>query len=332
MIDLRYGEMPVAFEPAVQRIKKEANNINKYPDENYTQLIHTFAQKEQIKKENILITNGSMSSFNMILSALYQKNASMLIPSPTFFGFEQSAKHLGYKIQTLLLDQKFWLTINAIKEKILPQTTLIVLANPNNPTWNMLVNNDQIQELLEEMNAYIIIDESYFAISQESCVPLIKQYDNLIVLRGFSKWYGLAWLRIGAILANPLLIQRLANDASSLNKFPVNSIAVHAAQEVLQQQKEMDQYIATFSALKTDFEKQLWQIPEVQILATKTTFSLIYTPLCNSELCKKLETHGVLIKKTSIYPNLEKNMSVISVPSRNDMSHVIKAFVTVLWQ
>ena len=132
--------------------------------------------------------------------------------------FKKKTIKIGYDTKLTLDTQKLYKNINS-------KVSLIIISNPNSPTGTVL-NLNEIKKILEKAKKYkikVVIDEAYFGFSLVTACPLIKRFKNLIVLRTFSKAYGLAGLRIGYAISNPANIEELTNIKPM---YEVNSLAI----------------------------------------------------------------------------------------------------------
>jgi histidinol-phosphate aminotransferase len=150
---------------------------------------------------------------------------------------------------------------------ITPRTKLIFIANPNNPTAN-LVDRATIIELLEKTTCLVVIDECYFEICQATVADLIDQYPHLIVLRSLSKGFGLAGLRLGYGLTNPQLVDYLYRVAQI---FPVNQLAIVAGIAALGDLDYMQTKLAEIS-FERDLLAQAMTMLGLKVYPSATNF------------------------------------------------------------
>jgi len=330
IIDLRFGENPEAFSPAVEAIKEEAEMINMYPDSKRQKLISLVSKKEQINKENIYISNGIAGAIHIIFTIYANKNFEIILPVPTFPDYEFTGKDLGYQIKEIPLEKDFSLDVEKLIKSINKNTKFIVIVNPNNPTGNSLISNKDLENILKSFKGFVIIDEAYFELTNETSIGLLDKYKHLIIFRGFSKGYGLAGLRIGIVFANKEIIKKINETEGKSNKFIVNRLALKAAESVLLNQHIAKKYVDTFLSTKKEFETKISKIKGIQVLESKTSFSLFRLNKPLNDVPKKLKKKRILIKSTEIYKNFPNDIMIIGVPKREEIQYIYNSIKEII--
>lgn len=182
--------------------------VNRYPDTDSSELTKAIAKAYGMKAKNVVCGVGSDEIIDCILASVLEDNDKVLMPYPSFSMYSQFALlNGGFSLQ-IPLKKDFSYDVEAMKEAIKAhQPKVIFICNPNNPT-GCIMSPKCIREILEMAEGVVIVDEAYedFASQTISVVPLALQYDNLIVLRTFSKAYALAGARVGYALASEALI------------------------------------------------------------------------------------------------------------------------------
>ncbi|HAC65449.1 MAG TPA: histidinol-phosphate transaminase [Cyanothece sp. UBA12306] len=232
-IRLDKGEFPYPPSPkVVQAIATAASEINRYPDVLGGDLREALAKYTGKKINQIIIGNGSDDIIELILKVFVTIGEEVLLPIPTFFVYDFATQVVGGNSIAVPRNKDFSLNTDAIFEKLSDKTKVIFIANPNNPTAN-LVNRNTILEILERVECLVVIDECYYEFCQETVSDLVEKYPNLIVLRSLSKSFGLAGIRLGYAIANETIIDYLYRAAQL---FPVNKLAIIAANAALEEQ------------------------------------------------------------------------------------------------
>jgi len=221
-IDLTFSENPLGAPSLVK--KRIGFNVSQYPKKK--KLINTISEKFCIPRENILIGAGIDEFINLIPQAVLKKGDLVLIPRITFPRFEQAARLLGGRPILIPMKKDFGVDFEVLERKAQKRTKLIFIANPNNPT-GLVEDKRKIIELAKKTKAILICDEAGidFVGEKNSLVREAVRIKNLIVLRGFSKGYGLAGLRIGFCVAQAEIIEKIH---SIQLPFSVSSIAIRA--------------------------------------------------------------------------------------------------------
>jgi histidinol-phosphate aminotransferase len=224
-IRLDKGEFPYPPAPAViSAIQAAASGINRYPEVLTNTLRQAIADYNRVDLDRIFVGNGSDDLIELVLKICIEPGDEVILPVPTFFVYGAASQMLGGVTVAVPRQDDFGLDVAAILAAITPRTKLIFIANPNNPTAN-LVDRAALIELLDQTDCLIVVDECYFEICQTTIAAEIEQYPNLIVLRSLSKGFGLAGLRLGYGITNPQMTDYLYRVAQI---FPVNQLAIAA--------------------------------------------------------------------------------------------------------
>ncbi len=237
VIKLASNENPFGFSKnVINAINKFSKNLNRYPDGYAKDLKEKLSKKLNIGISNLIIGNGSDEIIDLVIKAYLSKNDEVLTCFPTFSYYKISAKSFGVKFKEIPL-KNYKFNVEGLLNSINPRTKLIIICNPNNPTGTFL-NYDELTYLIENTkNILILIDEAYFEFYDEDKkvdgVELIKRFKNkdIIILRTFSKIYGLAGLRIGYGISKREIIENLHKVKPPFN---VNYLAQISAIEALE--------------------------------------------------------------------------------------------------
>ncbi|MBA2656279.1 MAG: histidinol-phosphate transaminase [Tatlockia sp.] len=239
--------------------------LNRYPElEAQSQLQLQLAELYQISSEQILITRGSDDAIDFLMRFfLHAREDSFMQCSPTFPMYEfyarlQQIEMLDVPLST---ENSFKFTAQQLIERWRPNCKLIMLCNPNNPTAS-LVALETIADLCQEFKnrAIIVVDEAYIEFTQTvSATTLLDSFDNLIVLRTLSKAYGLAGLRLGAMIAQPQLIEALQQLIPPyILASPVIQLARKALSDKNWFQEKIKLILAERDLLTTAFKRSPW--------------------------------------------------------------------------
>lgn len=187
-----------------------------YPGSNYTELREKVAKYAKVSPSNIFVGSGSDEIIDLLLRLTLDIGDAIVDCPPTFSMYPILAKLSKGKIFDVPRKKDFSLDISKIREKLQKTNVkLFFLANPNNPTGTITLLRDI--ELLLQTEKLIVVDEAYVEFSNQTAIPLLKKYPNLIVLRTFSKWAGLAGLRIGYGCMDPYFVDQLMKIRTPFN-------------------------------------------------------------------------------------------------------------------
>lgn len=208
---LNANESPYGAPQELQEYMKENIEkllVNRYPDTDSSKLIDAISKAYKVKSENVTCGVGSDELIDCILASCLDEDDKVLIPYPSFSMYaEFTLLNCGKGIK-VPLQSDFTYDVEAMKEVIKKeQPKVVFICNPNNPTGCVMARED-IEAILKLSKGLVIVDEAYedFASQDISVIPLTSQYDNLIVLRTFSKAYALAGARVGYAIACKELI------------------------------------------------------------------------------------------------------------------------------
>ncbi len=224
-IKLNTNESPYPPAPGVlAALKSEAGDLNLYPDPEATDLVGALSLYYGIKTENILTGNGSDEILTFAFMAFGERDRGIALPDITYGLYAIYAKLFGIPAFYIPLKEDFSLDIEAFMNV---DKTLII-ANPNAPTC-LLTPVSQLERLLAARDdRVVIIDEAYIDFGGQSCLPLINKYDNLLIIRTFSKSRALAGARLGVAFGCKELIQDLHTIKYSFNPYNVNRLTLAA--------------------------------------------------------------------------------------------------------
>jgi histidinol-phosphate aminotransferase len=263
----------------LQALQKAARKINYYPNFSFNMpraLLEKISQKLEVHVENILLTNGLNEAIDLITRTFVGEGEKALIPVPTFWQFEIATLRQGatpIRINLLKDDEydfdKDIIISTAMREKV----KLVWICNPNNPT-GVHVEEDKIIKVVKSLKSLVVVDESYSEICGKSIVSFVPRFKNLIVLRGFSKTYGLAGLRIGYVVAHPSIIRALIRMKIPFN---VNIMAQVAALAALENE---NYYKKIWKKIREEREKLKEKLRNMglKVFDSETNFILLKTP------------------------------------------------------
>ena len=210
IIDFSSNVNPLGCHPGVKKyLKKQLNQIHVYPDSESIRLRSNLKWFTGLSTSQILIGNGATELIYNFCSAFVNKRSKVLIPCPTFSEYEKAVKFFGGKVisfKTLNLNTDFQKFLTKI-----PTKGIVFICNPNNPTGEILSkkNMEKIVKTAEKKSSLVFVDETFIELvpdSNSSLAKTLKSYENLFILRSFTKSFGLAGLRIGYGLGSKKII------------------------------------------------------------------------------------------------------------------------------
>jgi len=227
IIKLASNENPLGPSPAaVAAMNSALDNINLYPDGNAFYLKERLSKKLGVEPSNLILGNGSNEIIEFVGHALMEPEVDVVVSQYCFLVYPLVAKLFGANLVTVPA-RKYGHDLPAMLKAITPRTRVVFVANPNNPTGTVVSRADLVRFVQQvPPHVLLVIDEAYFEFTEDPTdfIPEIRQgrHLNLLLMRTFSKIYGLAGLRIGYGIANRRLIEALEKVRQPFN---INSIA-----------------------------------------------------------------------------------------------------------
>jgi histidinol-phosphate aminotransferase len=195
--------------------------IASYPDRESGERVA--ARFFRLSPEQVLLTNGVDEGLQLLAFTYLSEGDEAIVTDPTFGMYPVDIAATGAEMVSVFSRDDFAFPLASVLAAINARTKMIMVANPNNPTATVAARDDVIRVIEAAPNAAVLIDEAYFEFYGETVLDLLPKYDNLFVARTFSKAYGLAGLRIGAMLGNPDQIGYIRRITPPFN---VNSVAL----------------------------------------------------------------------------------------------------------
>jgi threonine-phosphate decarboxylase len=332
IIDFSSNVNPLGCHPGVKKyLKKQLQKIHIYPDSESTRLRSNLKWFTGISTSQILIGNGATEIIYNFCSAFVNKKSKVLIPCPTFSEYEKAVKFSSGKIipfKSLNLNEDFQKFIAKI-----PIKGIVFICNPNNPTGEILSkkNMEQIVKIAEKKSTLVFVDETFIELvpdSNPSLVKTIKKYENLFILRSFTKSFGLAGLRIGYGLGSKKIIETLQRIKIPWN---VNYIAQSAASAALCYSNFLDKSRQNIKKESSFLMNSLSNLEWMSCFISSTNFILIKTKINSKILQKKLLKKNILIRDCSTFCGLDENYVRIAVKNRKENQILIKALGEIKW-
>lgn len=205
-------------------VKNSASEINRYPSGEYRELKEEFSEYLGVEEDQISFSNGLDEMIDIITGIWGRRN---FIPVPTFSQFAEASRRRDQEtLEVSMMEQGEY---RIRDEKISFGADIIWLCTPNNPTGTE-IDGEKIIEICEKALGIVVVDECYAEFSGSSYVDMIREFENLIVLRSFSKSFGLAGLRLGAALSSAENIEMIEEYRQPFN---VNRMAAEAGKAAL---------------------------------------------------------------------------------------------------
>jgi len=224
VIKLDANENPYGCSPKVMEALSKYDSFSVYPDADQRELRKLLEGYVGVGAEHIVASSGSDQMIGLIMQLFVSPGEEVINFPPTFEIFRFAIALCNGRVVDVPRDENYNVDIAAAKKAITKKTKLILLANPNNPTGNPTSQSD-ILELLDT-GVPVVADEAYVEFRGETVTSLVSKYKNLMVLRTFSKWAGLASFRIGYGIFPPEIADYLMNIKMPYSVSTASTIAV----------------------------------------------------------------------------------------------------------
>ncbi|HMF58162.1 MAG TPA: histidinol-phosphate transaminase [Pyrinomonadaceae bacterium] len=290
-------------------------------------LRESLAAHHNLSPENFVVSNGAGEALAWtFLLKLVMRPGRLIAPYPSYERFVEAGKRYSTELIEVALDaETFSLPLDSFVETARNgRATLGLISNPNNPSGNLLLDEAGMAKLLDETpDCLWIIDEAYADYAGVSFAPWVRERTNLIVLRTFSKAYGLAGLRVGCAIAHPTVAQQLARVRLP---WAVNSASLAAAQAALEDQGYLKEITGRIRDDCLKFYSELGKIPYFHVHPTAANFFLIHLAgIEPASLKKHLAAHRIQVRSR---PDMPDHIRVTSMlPHENQhLLNVLREF------
>ncbi|MEM2953530.1 MAG: threonine-phosphate decarboxylase CobD [Candidatus Bathyarchaeia archaeon] len=321
---------------ALKAIKKFARLVKFYPDQDPMELKESICEYVTgINPKNVLIGNGSIELIYMFVE-LFGRSYEVLIPVPSFTEYERAASRAYAKPLRVKMLEDFSLDTNMIKDAITENTRIVIVCNPHSPSGR-LFNREPILNLIDfccSKNVYVLIDENYIDFinlcKNYTVAPYVHKYDNLFVVRSFSKFFGMPGLRLGYGIGASKLIQSLENFRQPWN---VSAPSLIAAQAALKDASFIEKTKKYMSREREKFAKMLKEIKALKVFPSETNFLLVRILdgyMTAKELKEKLAEKGILIRSCEDFCGLDERYFRVSVRKTKENLMLVQALKTIL--
>ena len=326
IIKLSANESALGVSPRVKKILQNKELlISKYPDGKAKNLRKEISKKFKCDFERIICGAGSDEIIQMICQLYLKPSDEVIVPQYSFLMYRIYAQIVGAKV-VFSKEKNFKVSINEIIKKVTRKTKLVFIANPNNPTGTYLTRAELV-DLRKKLNKNIllVLDDAYFEYMKnkdyKSSLDLFKNKDNVVVIRTFSKIYGLASLRVGWGHGPKKII-------SAMNlirpPFNVNQVAQMAAIEALKDRKFINNSVK-HNIREANKVRNVLQ--KLKILSNEVTANFL---LLNFDRCKfsanyifnKLQSKGIILRSTEDGYNIKNKLRLTIGSTKENMRFI----------
>ncbi len=273
VIRLNGNENPYGPSPKVTEALGRFQHYNHYPDPGQRRLREALSDYLEVDPGRIVCGNGSDELIDMLLRMFVGPGDNVLLPTPTFGMYAFNTEVVGGDPVSVPRDDNFEIDLEAVRLAVTPNTKAIFLASPNNPSGN-IATQAQVRGLLET-GVLVVVDEAYYEFCGESVLPMVEEYPNLVVLRTFSKWAGLAGLRLGLGVMDPAVSQTMMSMKPPYNVTLPAEVALLAS---LEDRPTLMSRVQSIVQERDRMMSLLQQIPGVRPWPSRANFILCGLP------------------------------------------------------
>ncbi len=273
-----------------------------YPDANAYELRMALADKCKVDPYELMFGDGSNELIKLLSLCFLESGDEVIVPDPSFGEYLRTATVCDASVKAIPLTEEYVNDLPAMAAAISTKTKMIYICNPNNPTGTV-VNDLQMRQFMHRVgqDILVIMDEAYFEYIEDEDSPdgidYFKKFPNIVVLRTFSKAYGLAGLRVGYGIADKEVV-------AAVNKvrepFNVNLLAQAAALAVLQD-KEYIAKSVEFNRVERNYMTKELEAMGLEVVKSQANFILVETGTDSVQLFKALLKKGVIVRTGEIF-------------------------------
>ena len=336
LIDFSASINPLGPSPqALRAISQAQSLLQHYPDPDCAALRRALAARWRCRPSQIVVGNGSTELIHLLPSALSLRR--LLVIGPTFSEYERAMVQCGGQVRTIMADcadgyaPPLEAAIRAVKRGR-PAVDAVLLCNPNSPT-GQASDAEGVVELVrvtEDAGVRLIVDETFVDYCEErSILSLIGQYGNIIVLRSFTKFFGLPGLRAGYLVASSDVSQAVRAVQSP---WSVNTLAQEAALAALKDRRHAERSRRFMAQERTRFASRLDALPGCRVFPSQANFLLMELPPKweAGTLAARLRRQGILIRDCSAVPGLSMHNVRLAVRTRRENDRLVKVLSGLL--
>jgi|SRR5579859_35957 len=275
-----------------------------------------------VAAEQVLLTNGADEGIDLLCRAYLEPGNEIIVVTPAFAMYEVFAQAEDAKVVRVPTGADFSFPTERVLETITPQTRVIVICNPNNPTGLAVARSSILKVIEAAPDAAILLDEAYFDFYGQTLMDQIGKRPNLFIARTFSKAYGLAGLRLGVMAGDKEQISVLRRMVSPFN---VNAFAMECLAEALADREFVSAYVAQVRAGREWLKKQLEQL-HFKCWPSEANFVLCRLSESKKVILEALRARGIALRDR---PDCEGCVR-ITIGKQHEMERLITELKQVL--
>ncbi len=296
------------------------SGVNRYPHPDYGELKREIAGYTGVDEECISAGNGASEVLRTICDITLEPFDRVIIPVPGYSLYAMLAMVRDARIEFIEAPE-YKIDAELVESLDVQDAKIVFLCSPNNPTGN-IIPGEEIKRIAKKCNGIVVVDEVYAEFTGKSCIELTKKYSNLIVVRSFSKFFGLAGLRVGYAVGNPEIVS-----AMEKCRLPFN-ISIAAAMAAIAAINSIDYYMEVRNKIVKERKRLAKELKRIGffVYPSEANFILIKS---DKEICSELEKKGIIVRDVTGFIGLSGFHARITVGLPEENSRLIQAMATI---
>lgn len=302
------------------------NNYNRYPDPHQKKLKERIASIKGVKPEQIFLGNGSDEAIDLLFRMVCRPGQDRMLHLPPTYGmYEVSANLNEVALDAVQLTDDFQVPVEEVLLHVKPETRIIFICSPNNPTGN-IIEPESIEDILRAFKGLVVVDEAYIDFAEDrSWTRRLSEFPNLVILQTFSKAWGMAGLRLGLAFASEEIISVLDKIKPPYN---INEATQELALQALEQQEALKDMIEEIVQERELLVQALPNLAAVEhVYPSDANFILVKVKDPNG-MYNYLLDKGIVVRNRSSLPGCEGclRISVGTLEENQQLLQAITAF------
>lgn len=324
IIKLGSNENPLGpSSKAIQALVDIASGANIYPSADAIELREALSKYTGFPVSNLVASGPGMDGLlDGLCRLIIEKGDEFIVPTPTFSYYELPARVCGGKPVFIRRNQDFSVDLEKLLEAQSKKTKIIFLCSPNNPSGNLLPEKD-LRKILENTKALVFVDEAYVEFADKNLSGLVREYDNLVVGRTFSKVFGLAGLRLGYGIMPEWLAKEYIRAATPFSvSLPALKAGIAALSDTEHRRKSIE--------LARKGREYLKEKIHFKVYPSQANFVLVdVAPLKGKAVTQSLMKKGIIVRSCDSFRGASDTLIRVTVGTPEQNEKVVRAFETI---
>jgi len=297
-------------------VSVEIKEMNRYPDTDSVQLKKALSSYLSVGTDQLTCGNGSSEMIELLLKAFINPGDKVMTFDPSFVMYKNftelyNGTFVPVPCKDYVMDMNIMIQMAEVENP-----KLIFICNPNNPT-GYLISKVEIERLLKNVNCIVVVDEAYIEFTEGSMMNRLGDYDNLVILRTFSKAWGLAGARLGYMVANPVITDYINCVKSPYN---LNKLSQYIGVKALENSKPLDDYVTHVIKERERVSKAMTAFG-LMVYQSSANFVFFRS---KKPLYDALKSYGILIR------TFKNGCYRVTLGTRTENTNFLNALVEIL--